>query len=113
MQTECYGDCIVDAHRFAVQFSWFPFRHTLSNSDCFFVETWINGVNNFYVSNRTVLINYEFTDNTSLNSVFFRYSRVLDIFGKIFKQSSVSTGELWHLVYYVIDGLSCDNLFSF
>ena len=58
---------------------------------------------NLYIGFLTIFTNDELYDNTSLNVVFQSSLRILQVVTDIFQQLGVTTRELWHLLYSVIN----------
>lgn len=101
LELEVYRYGILYAYWFTTLLAGMPLRHRLDHADCLLIKGCITTrTYYFYVDNRTVLVYNELADYTTLNTVLLSDYRILNVLAEVLEESSLTTGELRHLLYY-------------
>jgi hypothetical protein len=103
LEFEVNRHCVFNTYGFTALLTGLPFRHGLDDTYRLFVEGSVTTrTNDLNVHDRTVLVDNELADYTSLNTIFLCNNGVLNVLREELEEFCLSTGELRHLSHRFI-----------
>lgn len=77
--SEYNRNCILHRYRLPFLHSRLPLGHRIYDSKSFFIQIRINTTYYFRTRNTTIFVNHKLYNNATLNFIFYRLRRILDI----------------------------------
>ena len=83
--------------------AWNPAEHTADNAYGFLIKTGIYSIYYLRIADGTITLDNKFYSNSALNDLFLCLCGITNIVGQVLHHGTWTTGELWHLLYNIID----------
>ena len=79
LEPEHNRNCVFYTYKFSLIHTRFPLGHRIYDTKSLFIQIRINATYYFCIRNTTIFVNYKLYNNATLNLIFYRLRRILDI----------------------------------